>query len=96
MSLYNYAGKVILCVDEVDHNEVIFYFTDGTQCSVTQGEGVVLQPIEFSQNVPTPCKCGRKASEDTHPCPYQQEIYEDNESCCNCCSECEYQCSMDI
>jgi hypothetical protein len=34
--------------------------------------------------------------EDKHTCPYQSEINDDNDSLCNCCSDCQYECAMDI
>ena len=40
------------------------------------------------------CKGAGIAQED-HECPYSSEINNDH-STCNCCEECEYQCSMDI
>ena len=35
---------------------------------------------------------------DSHPCPcpYYEEINNDHENKCNCCEECQYQCTMDI
>jgi hypothetical protein len=39
--------------------------------------------------------CQNPAAE-LHVCPYQSEINDDNETLCNCCSECERDCSDDI
>ena len=39
--------------------------------------------------------CGNSA-EELHPCPYQAELYDNNEDTCNCCDECSYQCAMGI
>ncbi len=32
-----------------------------------------------------PC---RNPVPEKHPCPYQQEINDDHEPCCNCCETC--------
>lgn len=40
------------------------------------------------------CKCGAKAAAK-HVCPYACEINND-ESLCDCCEECSYQCAMDV
>lgn len=31
-----------------------------------------------------------------HSCPYQSELYSNNEENCRCCPYCEHQCMMDI
>ena len=31
-----------------------------------------------------------------HPCPFKAEIHNDEESLCECCDNCTYQCAMDI
>ena len=41
------------------------------------------------------CKCGKPGEKD-HTCPYAEDICGDNEFLCNCCSECEHECCMDI
>lgn len=41
------------------------------------------------------CRCG-ETSERLHTCPFAEEINGDSETLCNCCSECEHQCAMDI
>lgn len=41
--------------------------------------------------------CGiNEGSSDPHTCPYSEEIGGDYESLCNCCSNCESNCAMDI
>ncbi len=42
------------------------------------------------------CKCGKDVDGDLHPCPYSEEINNDSESECNCCSDCIHECGMDI
>ena len=39
--------------------------------------------------------CTRPAA-PPHPCPFKQEIHEDNETLCNCCKECQHECAQDI
>lgn len=46
-------------------------------------------------------KCGARdgcqnPAEEDHTCPYAEEINEDYESLCNCCSDCAHECAMDI
>lgn len=41
------------------------------------------------------CK-GPNGSVELQPCPYQQDVNNDNTPCCNCCSECCRQCCEDI
>jgi len=41
------------------------------------------------------CKCGEPGPADSHPCPYKQEIHND-ETHCFCCEACEHECNMDI
>jgi hypothetical protein len=39
------------------------------------------------------CEC--EGLED-HPCPFKDDIFNDSESLCNCCSHCRHECAMDI
>jgi hypothetical protein len=39
--------------------------------------------------------CGQKGRPE-HTCPFAEEISGDFETMCNCCSSCEYECSMDV
>jgi hypothetical protein len=41
------------------------------------------------------CKCGNDGCE-LHTCPYKLDVHADTESKCNCCSDCEHDCCMDI
>lgn len=41
------------------------------------------------------CSCGNPA-EDSHTCPYNDEIHPDDTSECNCCDKCSSKCAMDI
>ena len=41
------------------------------------------------------CDCGNNV-ESLHTCPYREEINGDSETLCNCCSDCEHTCAMDI
>lgn len=41
------------------------------------------------------CTCNTEEHEE-HTCPFLEEIHDDDESLCNCCLECEYQCAMEI
>lgn len=43
------------------------------------------------------CKCGNNnKTRYPHPCPYSEDIHDNHEPMCHCCSECMHQCSMDI
>lgn len=37
-------------------------------------------------------KCGENASNDKHTCPYKEDVFRNDESLCNCCDECTYEC----
>ena len=41
-------------------------------------------------------QCNSEPGEQDHTCPYKEEIGDDNESLCNCCEECRYQCCQAI
>jgi len=41
-------------------------------------------------------KCEKNESEDEHPCPYKIELFDDEESLCDCCMECRFNCAMDV
>jgi len=41
------------------------------------------------------CKCGAEPNE-THKCPYAQDVNNDDKSECNCCDECTQNCRDDI
>ncbi len=47
-------------------------------------------------NKPIKCTCGDDKNEPLQPCPYNEEINNNNDLVCNCCSYCTYQCCMDI
>jgi hypothetical protein len=40
-------------------------------------------------------KCDKNHKELPHTCPYSEEI-NDNHDLCDCCHDCEHECSMDI
>lgn len=41
-------------------------------------------------------KCEQCPGEVPHPCPFSEEIHGNSETLCNCCSDCRYECAMDI
>lgn len=44
-------------------------------------------------------KCGRceiNDEEEAHGCPYQEDVNDDHEFKCTCCSDCETRCAEDI
>jgi hypothetical protein len=54
--------------------------------------------VEEKDTDAAPCQnCGAVSTKSLHSCPYACEIHDDhNEEYCNCCSNCEEQCAMDI
>lgn len=40
--------------------------------------------------------CGKREGKKEHTCPYVEDINNDSETLCNCCDECEVNCSMDV
>jgi hypothetical protein len=47
------------------------------------------------QKFDTPCNCEGR-TEEMHPCPFQEEIWDQHEDSCNCCDDCSYECMLDI
>lgn len=41
-------------------------------------------------------KCEKEGSVVPHTCPYAEELGDDYETLCDCCSECTADCAMDI
>ena len=41
-------------------------------------------------------RCHTKLARPPHTCPFSSEINDDNETLCDCCDECEYECAMEI
>jgi hypothetical protein len=41
------------------------------------------------------CTCGAEDIEP-HPCPYDSDIHDDDETLCTCCDFCLNECAMDI
>jgi len=42
------------------------------------------------------CHCGINPATESHPCPYQQDINNDDAFECTCCEDCTHECAMDI
>ncbi len=43
------------------------------------------------------CKrCKQNPAEVEHKCPYKEDVNDDHESLCICCSDCARECAMDI
>jgi hypothetical protein len=42
----------------------------------------------------TKCTCGDY--NESHTCPFAEDIHGDSESLCNCCDYCTHECAMDI
>ena len=42
------------------------------------------------------CRCGQPGTDENHPCPFAEEINDNHEDVCNCCEDCQYECTMDI
>jgi hypothetical protein len=41
-------------------------------------------------------KCGKYPATQPHPCPYNSDVNNDNETLCNCCYHCASICADDI
>jgi hypothetical protein len=41
-------------------------------------------------------KCRVNNQQPSHSCPFAEEINNDSSSLCDCCSDCEHECYMDI
>lgn len=41
-------------------------------------------------------RCNNNDAQEEHTCPYAEEINGDSDSLCDCCSDCEHECCMDI
>lgn len=42
------------------------------------------------------CERCENEAQELHVCPFQDEINDDRETLCNCCSACQDECCMDI
>ena len=42
------------------------------------------------------CQNCSNEGESDHTCPYREDINDDCETLCNCCSDCTYNCAMEI
>tara|TARA_R110000823_G_scaffold309869_1_gene434408 strand:- start:7659 stop:7856 length:198 start_codon:yes stop_codon:yes gene_type:complete len=40
--------------------------------------------------------CEINEAQSKHTCPYAEDINDDSDSLCNCCSNCKHECCMDI
>jgi hypothetical protein len=40
--------------------------------------------------------CTGVATDESHSCPYQNDVNNDPDYQCNCCEDCEHECAMDI
>jgi hypothetical protein len=47
-------------------------------------------------NLPKTCKTCSNPGLELHQCPYQEDIKNDSDTLCNCCSDCQRECSNDI
>ena len=53
--------------------------------------------MENTENQKEKCEtCGKSASLDPHPCPFNEDVHNDSVTLCNCCENCQYECSQDI
>lgn len=58
-----------------------------------------LSGAQAGKSLPVIHKCGRcdvNAEAELHGCPYQEDVNDDHEFQCNCCSDCEQICVDDI
>jgi hypothetical protein len=50
-------------------------------------------PEDEVKALPEMCdKCGVNPAQEHHSCPYNEELYDDYETTCNCCEECALHC----
>ena len=42
------------------------------------------------------CQSCKNEGVEDHGCPFSEEIRDDYDTMCNCCSECQYECAQDI
>lgn len=58
--------------------------------------GMHLRALDSAKPQHEMCKCGKNPAQPDHPCPYQQEINDENRDVCVCCNDCMHECAMDI
>ena len=54
---------------------------------------------DFIADVSSSIKCSKcrvNNQQPSHSCPFAEEINNDSSSLCDCCSDCEHECCMDI
>jgi hypothetical protein len=54
---------------------------------------VPVEPPEVETLCP---RCQLRPAQSDHPCPYQSEINDDEETLCDCCEDCAQECAWDI
>lgn len=43
------------------------------------------------------CHCGKNPKENWHECPYASDVHDNHDQeHCQCCADCQSECSMDI
>ena len=79
------------------------YMTDKTYVRTTEliieGQPYKDEADRNKKDAPAPelcSSCCKNEKRDDHTCPYKVEINENEDYKCNCCEECEYNCSQDI
>ena len=65
-------------------------------CEVLDLSSAVTRLEQTPENEDKGQSCKQKPAEAEHTCPYAEDIAGDSITLCNCCSECEYSCTMDI
>ena len=60
-------------------------------------EAIIKQLILIDVSDNDKCSmCEINEAQSKHTCPYAEDINDDSDSLCNCCSNCEHECCMDI
>ena len=60
-------------------------------------EAIIKQLILIDVSDNDKCSiCKINEAQSKHTCPYAEDINDDSDSLCNCCSNCKHECCMDI
>lgn len=73
-----------------DEEEIMGTSTPAEERSTVPTGKSVVAPVKC-------CRCGvNPATESPHTCPYQADVNNNDEPHCDCCSDCQHECRMDI
>ena len=91
-----FSGDMPLCgvFDGRDFFELEFWISEADSPAISD-------EVTHWMPLPAPptedmCKCGKNPQQPPHTCPYEEEIFNNSETMCECCDSCQHECLLDI